>query len=113
MKVLLIDDEKELVATLAERLDLRGYEAEWVTSGEAGLEKMESADYQWVVLDLKMPGINGCEMIEKVKGRHPDTKIILATGHTSSKELDDCLAAGADHFLLKPFDINDLMEIFG
>ena len=56
MRVLLIDDEKELVSTLSERLELRGIDTDWATSGEEGLELVKQSQYDWVVIDLKMPG---------------------------------------------------------
>ncbi len=109
MKVLLIDDERELVSTLCERLALRGIEADWAADGQEGLAKAEQAHYQWAVIDLKMPGLDGRRVIELIKEKHPDMKIILVSGHSAAAELDACRLAGADCFLVKPFDLEELV----
>lgn len=111
MRVLLIDDEKELVTTLSERLDLRGIDNDWATSGEEGLKHVDSRRYDWVVVDLKMPGLGGFETIKAIRSRQPEAKIILLTGHTSSEDLDEVLGSGVDHYLLKPVEIGDLLAL--
>jgi len=111
MRVLLIDDEKELVATISERLDLRGIANDWVTSGEAGLELLRKEPYDWVVVDLKMPGLSGFESIKAIKEIRPQTRVILLTGHSAAEDLDHALELGADHYLVKPVDIDDLLSL--
>jgi DNA-binding response OmpR family regulator len=111
MRVLLIDDEKELVTTLSERLDLRGIDNDWATSGEDGLEHLEKGAYDWVVVDLKMPGLGGFGTIRTIKSRWPETRIILLTGHNSSDSQDEAKGLGADHYMLKPFDIDNLLAL--
>ncbi len=109
MKVLLIDDEKELVATLAERLELRGVDNAWATSGEQGVKMALAEPYDWVVVDLKMPGLGGYEAIRKIKEGQPSSRIILLTGHSAREDLERALEMGADCYLVKPIDINDLL----
>ncbi len=109
MRVLLVDDEEELVSTLSERLDLRGIESDWVTNGEDGLRLALENDYDWIVLDMKMPGIGGLETLQAIKRRRPSTKIIVMTGHSSSQDREAGLRAGAQHYLLKPIDVEDLI----
>lgn len=109
MRILLIDDEKELVTTLSERLDLRGIENDWATSGEEGLGYLDQQDYDWVVVDLKMPGLGGFETIRTIKSGWPRARIILLTGHSSGESLDEAKGGGADHYLIKPVDIEDLL----
>jgi two-component system OmpR family response regulator len=111
MRVLLIDDEKELVTTLSERLDLRGIANDWVTSGDAGLEKIREVPFDWVVVDLKMPGLSGFESIKAIKEISPLTRVILLTGHSASEDLDHALELGADHYLVKPVDIDVLLSL--
>jgi len=67
MKVLLVDDEEELVSTLADRMCIRGIEAEWVTSGEDALKKVETESYDLAVLDIKMPRIDGIELEKNLR----------------------------------------------
>jgi DNA-binding response OmpR family regulator len=111
MRVLLIDDEKELVTTISERLDLRGIANDWVTSGDAGLELIRKQPYDWVVLDLKMPGLSGFESIKAIKEIRPETRVILLTGHSAEEDLDHALELGADRYLVKPVDIDDLLSL--
>ncbi len=66
MRVLLVDDELELVSTLAERLNLRGIEADWVTSGEAALKQVEVKTYDLALLDIKIPKISGLSLKKKL-----------------------------------------------
>ncbi|MBZ0263420.1 response regulator [bacterium] len=110
-KILLIDDEEELVTTLVERLEIRGMEAEAVTNGHEGLERMHHGEFDVVVADLKMPGLSGLETIDILREKYPQVKIILITGHGrgSDEELDQKLE-GVDNILMKPFDINTLVE---
>jgi DNA-binding response OmpR family regulator len=108
---LLIDDEKELVSTLSERLELRGLASDWATSGEQGLEMVRRQPYDWVLVDLKMPGLGGFEAIQAIKDARPGTRIILLTGHSSPEDLDHALELGADRYVVKPVDIEDLLEL--
>ncbi|BEQ16877.1 response regulator [Desulfoferula mesophila] len=109
MKVLLIDDEKELVTTLSERMEIRDIDSDWATSGEQGLKMIQQQPYDWVVLDLKMPGLSGYEAIQAIKAARPEARIILLTGHSSPEDLDRALDMGADLYLVKPVDIDDLV----
>ncbi|MGB5156830.1 response regulator [Desulfobacterium sp. N47] len=110
MKILLVDDEKELVSTLAERLSLRDIEADWVTSGEEAIQNTESKTYDIAVLDVKMPKIGGIELKKKLEEKNPGLKYIFITGHGSE---DDFKAAsnekGAEYYLVKPVNIDDLV----
>lgn len=111
MKVLLIDDEKELVTTLSERMEIRDIDSEWATSGEQGLRMIQEQAYDWVVLDLKMPGLSGYEAIQAIKAARPEARIILLTGHSAPEDLDRALDMGADLYLVKPVDIDDLIAL--
>ena len=111
MRVLLVDDEKELVSTISERLHLRGIENDWATTGEQCLSLFKERDYEWVVLDMKMPGLGGLATLEAIKGSRPETRIIVITGYASKENHDAGMAAGADHYLLKPVDVDDLLAL--
>ncbi len=110
-KILLIDDEVELVTTLVERLEIRGIEAEAVTNGHDAIEKMSTSKYDVVVADLKMPGLSGVEVIHFINRRYPDINVILITGHgnTENEENEDVIE-GVFEILMKPFDINQLVQ---
>jgi DNA-binding response OmpR family regulator len=108
MRLLLVDDEMELVSTLAERLSFRGIDADWVTSGEDALKKAEIETYDLAVLDVKMPRISGIKLKGMLEAKYPDMKFIFMTGHGSE---DDFLAGSANaYYLVKPVSIEALIS---
>jgi DNA-binding response OmpR family regulator len=110
LRVLLVDDEDEMVTALAERLSLRGIEADWVSSGEDAIARVTHKKYDIVVLDVKMPGMSGLETMEQVQKLQPETKVIFLTGHGSVSDFNSCIEAGACFYLMKPTNIDVLVE---
>lgn len=108
--VLLIDDEEEFTMTLAERLELRGYETRTANSGETGISMMANTRFSIAVLDLKMPGLNGLDTLRQMKNINPDMPVILLTGHGSTREGMDGMRLGAYDYLMKPLDIDNLIK---
>jgi len=98
-KVLLVDDEKEFVSTLAERLRLRGIQADETGSGEEALRLIAHAAPQVVVLDVMMPGMGGLEVLQRVKSTYPNIEVILLTGIGSNKGRHGRYALGCLRFL--------------
>ncbi|QGY40397.1 response regulator [Pseudodesulfovibrio cashew] len=109
MKVLLVDDEVELVSAMAERLGFRGVEADWTDNGASALEMAEKTDYDVAVLDMKMPKISGLELQEKLAEKHPGMRFIFLSGHGSEKDFKAGCAAGCE-YLIKPIQLEDLLE---
>jgi DNA-binding response OmpR family regulator len=110
MKVLLVDDEKELVTTLAERLNLRGFEAQWAESAEEALSRLQTGFFDIAVLDIKMPKMDGLLLKKQMQERCPAMKFIFVTGHGSSQDFDaGALEVGSDYYLVKPLKIDDLV----
>ncbi len=110
MKVLLVDDEKELVATLAERLNLRGIEAQWATSAEAALSRLQTESFDMAVLDVKMPKMDGLLLKKQMQDRCPTMKFIFVTGHGSNQDfMAGASEVGSDYYLVKPLKIDDLI----
>jgi len=111
MKVLLIDDEEELISALAERLSLRGIDADWVTNAEEALEKVEARCYDLAVVDVRMPKISGLALKKILAEKYPGMKFIFMTGHGSEDDYKEGAAeAGAAYYLLKPVNIELLIE---
>jgi len=110
MNVLLVDDEEELVATMAERLSMRGIDAAYATSGEAALEMARDRDFDLVVLDVKMPGMHGLELMRRLEAVRPDLKYIFLTGHGSAEDYKACSEAGACSYLIKPANLEALIN---
>jgi DNA-binding NtrC family response regulator len=109
IRVLLVDDEEDLSLVLAERLQMRGFVADGVISGQEALRLIENKDYDVMVVDIKMPGLDGLELMKRIKARNPRTQIILFTGHGSAREAESALGDGAYDYLVKPIDIDDLI----
>ncbi len=109
-KILLVDDEAEFVQTLSERLKTRNIDSSIAYNGEEALERFETDPPEVMILDLKMPGINGLEVLEKVKKKHYNTEVIILTGHGSKQEEQAAFELGAFAYLEKPVDISILSE---
>ncbi len=110
LKVLLVDDEEEFILTLAERLELREIKALTAVNGEQALQVVEREKPPVVVLDVKMPGIGGMEVLQNIKGRHPEIQIILLTGHGSTKDGIKGMRLGAFDYIMKPVKIEELID---
>lgn len=109
IKILLIDDESEFSSTLAERLEIRGYEAKTAIDGISGIEIIQNETFDIAILDLMMPGMSGLETLKQIKRFNTNLPIILLTGHGSTKEGMEGLKLGAIDYLMKPLDINELL----
>lgn len=108
--VLLVDDEKRYVETLSERLKIREVETKVTYSGEDALGYLDNQDTELMVLDLKMPGIDGFEVLRRIKATKPDVEVIILTGQGSEFDKKTCLDLGAFAFLERPVDIDVLTE---
>lgn len=104
-RVLLVDDEKEFVHTLSERLEARDFGAAVAYDGEDALSFVDAQVPEVMVLDLKMPGIDGIEVLRRVKQQHPEVEVIILTGHGSEREEAMARDLGAFAYLHKPVDI--------
>jgi DNA-binding NtrC family response regulator len=109
-RVLLVDDEKDFVETLAERMRARGLEVDTAYDGHQALERVSGARYDAIVLDLAMPGMDGIETLKQLREHDPDAQIILLTGQGTVRSAVEATQLGALDFLEKPTDIETLTE---
>jgi DNA-binding response OmpR family regulator len=109
IKVLLVDDEVEFVDTLGQRLRMRGLVVDIVYDGEQALSFVRKTEPDVIVLDLKMPGLNGMEVLREVKKLKPDVQVIILTGHGTDKDEAEARKLGGFDFIRKPADINLLV----
>jgi DNA-binding response OmpR family regulator len=110
MRVLLVDDELELVTTLAERLELRGIAVEWATSAEDALLRVDASSFDIAVLDVKIPKVDGLELKKRLQEKCPGMKFIFVTGHGSSRDFETGAAeVGSEYYLVKPLNIENLI----
>ncbi|WP_338670060.1 response regulator [Pseudodesulfovibrio methanolicus] len=110
MKVLLVDDEVELVSAMAERLGFRDVDADWTDNGESALAMADKTAYDVAVLDMKMPRLSGLELMERLAEKHPDMKFIFLSGHGSEADFKAGCAAGCN-YLIKPIQLEDLVAL--
>ena len=109
IKILLVDDEKQFVDTLAERLAMRGFSARVAYDGPQARKAVEEPT-DVIVLDLRMPGMDGFEVLRSVKKSNPQVQVIILTGHGGDAEEQTAYRMGAYNFLKKPMDIDELLN---
>ena len=107
--VLLVDDEAEFLETLVKRLRKRKLNATGVGSGEEALEILTERPIDVVVLDVKMPGMDGIETLRKIKNITPLVEVIMLTGHANMEVAIEGMELGAFDYLMKPMDIDELL----
>jgi DNA-binding NtrC family response regulator len=109
-KVLLVDDEEEFVQSLAERLSMRELGSDTAYDGEQALSFVSREAPDVMVLDLKMPGIDGMEVLRQVKKAYPEIQVIILTGHGTKQHEDEARRLGAFDYMEKPVDIEMLVS---
>jgi CheY-like chemotaxis protein/cytidylate kinase len=110
-RVLLVDDEREFVQTLSERLQLRDMGSAIAYDGKSALEIIKEDDPEVIIIDLKMPDVDGIEVLKKVKKQRPEIEVIVLTGHGSESDKKKCMKLGAFDYIQKPVDIDHLGDV--
>lgn len=110
IKVLIVDDEKEFVDTLAQRLELRDLSVTVVYSGKHAIEMSEKIDFDVIILDVLMPEITGIEALQEIKNNKPNTPVVMLTGEATVENAIQGMKLGAFDFLMKPTDTEQLVE---
>lgn len=110
LKILLVDDEKEFVQTLSERLQMRNMGTAVAFDGTSALDQVQCDAPDVMIIDLKMPGIDGMELLKRVKQSCPQIQVIVLTGHGSEQDKKNCMLLGAFAYMQKPVDIDLLHE---
>jgi DNA-binding response OmpR family regulator len=110
MKVLLVDDEIEFVNTLSNRLGMRGIKTDVVHNGEQALEYVKKGEPDVIVLDLKMPGMYGMEVLRRLSKTNPNIQVVILTGHGTDRDEDEAKRLKAFDYLRKPTDIDTLAD---
>lgn len=111
IKVLLVDDEVDFTTSLSRVLTRRGFDVEVSSDGLSGLARIVQGDFDVVVLDVKMPGMNGIQVLSEIRRLSLPTRVILLTGHFSLPDEENTLKNGAFAYLLKPYAVLKLVEI--
>ena len=110
MKILLVDDEERFLTTTQKLLTKKGVDVVTAASGTEALEVLKGRHIHVVILDVKMPGMDGNETLKQIKTRFPLVEVIMLTGHATVESAIDGLKSGATDYLMKPTDINELIK---
>jgi DNA-binding NtrC family response regulator len=109
-KILIVDDENDFRETIIKRLRARKMEVEGADSGFKALEMLDQQDFDVIVLDVKMPGMDGIETLREIKLKKPLVEVIMLTGHASVESGIQGMQLGAFDYVMKPVALDDLMD---
>ncbi|MCP4748988.1 MAG: response regulator [Desulfobacteraceae bacterium] len=110
LQVLLVDDEDEFINTLAERMELRGFNVQTAINGEEAMDRLARGLPDIVFLDVMMPGIGGLDILKQIKALYKNLPVILLTGRSSTEDGIKGMRLGALDYLVKPIDIEELIR---
>lgn len=110
MKIMLVDDELRFLTTTQKLLSKKGIDALTASSGTEAIEKLKTQIIHVVILDVKMPGMDGIATLKEIKREFPLVEVIMLTGHATVESAVDGLKSGATDYLMKPADIEDLIR---
>lgn len=109
-KILVVDDEVKMCFTLTKLFELSHFPVAIAHDGLEALDKIDSFQPNCILLDIRMPKMNGLEVLKKVKEEHPEIVVIMTTAVATEESREQCLKAGAAEYLIKPIDFKTLLE---
>ncbi len=112
-KLLIVDDEEVMRDFLGEVLSEEGYRLDFASDGNEAIEKIKKVDYRVIITDIRMPKVEGTEVLRVAKEVSPGTEVIIITGYASKEAADKCERLGAIAYLSKPFQISHIRELVG
>jgi DNA-binding response OmpR family regulator len=110
-KILIVDDEKNIRLTLSQALETLGMPVQTAADGEEALQKLQDSDFSLVLLDLKLPGMDGLEVLRRIRESRPKTRVIMITAHGTIDYAVEAMKLGAVDFLRKPFSPNEIRKL--
>ena len=110
LKMMLVDDEERFLSTTRKLLEKKGFDVQTASSGGEALEMLRTSPVHVVVLDVKMPGMDGVATLREIKRQFPMIEVIMLTGHATVESAVDGLKSGAVDYLMKPADIAEIIE---
>ena len=111
IKLLIVDDELKFLDSISQRLEMRGFHVTKASNGVDAIKAARNQKYDLALLDLKMPGMDGKEVLEILKQDHEYIEVIILTGHGSLKSAVECTKLGAFGYLPKPYELDKLLDI--
>ena len=114
MKLLIVDDEIEICDFLKSFFEERNFDVKTASSGQAALDAVDQFKPQVILLDIKMPGMDGIQVLGTIKKKYPKIKVIMVTALETRDKIEECLRLGADNYITKPLSLeyleNDVRE---
>lgn len=110
MKIMLVDDEERYLQTTRRLIEKKGYDVLTASSGKEAIETLKIQNIHVVILDVKMPEMDGNETLKAIKTLFPLVEVIMLTGHATVDSAIDGLKSGACDYLMKPADIDEILE---
>ncbi|MCI0706363.1 MAG: response regulator [Ignavibacteriae bacterium] len=108
-RILVVDDEEALRTVLGSELEGEGYVVQMAGDGDEAIKILESNAFDLILLDIKMPTVDGFEVLKFIKQKHPLSKVIMLTGFADLKNAIESKKLGAEDFVSKPYDLVDLL----
>ena len=108
-RILLVDDESDVTRILSKRLGRRGFECQAAANGQEAVDAMEQYAYGVIIMDVKMPVMDGMSALQIIHSRWPKTQVILLSGHADMQLAVQAMSEGAFGYLMKPVDIEELL----
>ena len=109
-KLLIIDDDRDFAEGLAEALELYGHQIDIAFTGEDGVEAVKKNDYDTILIDIGLPGLNGVESLLKIRQVNPKVRCFLLTGHSADHIAEQGIEAGAIEILTKPIELEEMLR---
>jgi CheY-like chemotaxis protein len=108
-KMLIVDDDQDMAESIADLVEIRGYEADLAASGPEAIAKFQERDYDIAFMDVRMPGMNGVECLLEILKLKPDANVVMMTAYSVEQLLKTALQNGAAGVLYKPFEMNEFL----
>jgi len=109
-RVLVVDDELDFLETIVKRLEVRNIKASGVDSGPKALALLDKEDFDVVILDVKMPGMDGVETLVEMKKKKPQLPVVMLTGHATVESGIQGMKKGAFAYVMKPVELDELLD---
>jgi CheY-like chemotaxis protein len=110
-KILIVDDNPNMSTLLSDILEIFDFKGEHADDGAIALEQLRRVKYDMVFTDLRMPNMDGHDLLRAIKSEHPNMPVVVVTGYSGADTRDEVLAEKADGFLSKPFKVNDIQSL--
>jgi two-component system, response regulator, stage 0 sporulation protein F len=110
--ILIVDDESEVCDFLSEFFEERGFSTNKAGSSEETLKQLEVKQPEYCILDIKMPGVSGIELLKTIKFQYPETRVVMLTALDNRELVEQALKLGAENYLVKPINLDSLDKLF-